>query len=1101
MKLTTCFLLISFAGFAATGYSQPEKVTIQLKDASMKDLFNNIEHQTSYKFLYRDDAVENIRINLDEANIPLDQILNQALEGSKFGYKILANNLIVIAPTELLQQQKISGTVTDEKGNPLPGVTIVVKGTTLGSLTDASGKYSINNAPQDATLIFSFVGMTTQEITSDGRMLIDAVLKEEAVGLNEVIVIGYGTVKKSDLTGSVMRVETQSLKSQSNTQLTDMISGSVSGLYIKQGTSASGGASTMEIRGQTSLLANTDPLIVLDGAIYNGNIMDINPSDIATIDILKDASASAVFGAKAASGVVIITTTKGATGKPKISFSTTLGITESARKMKPFDAQGFLDFRRDLLESNKPESPFFYYNPTELPDTISIDKWRNYSANPNADNTLEWLGRLLFSSTETQNYLEGKTTDWYDNIMQKGNRQNYDFNIRGGTKDVSYYWSLGSTSNEGIIVGDKFSTIRSRLNVDMKVADYINIGVNTQFSNRDQSAVKANLNQMFRCSPYGSYGKYKEDGSLNFYPQENNQASNPLTDYYYNDLLDKTISLFSSLYVQLKLPFGLSYRLSYQPRFVFNNNYNFKPTTTSSATGSRSDSQTYEWIIDNLISWKKKIGVHDFDLTLLYSSEKNQYWSSYSSNANFTPNENLSYHGIEYGIYPFVSSNDTYSTGDAAMARLNYTLSEKYLLTTSIRRDGYSAFGQKNPRAFFPAVAFAWKISEEDFFKIDFINQMKLRLSWGINGNRDIGIYSALSTLSSNNYYDGSSAVVGVTSTRLANPNLVWEKTQATNFGLDFGLFKDRINISADYYISTTNDLLMSRRLPVITGLTNMTVNLGELANSGFEMTLNTANISTPNFNWKTNLVFSLNRNKINNLYGDYGPYVLKGDTIIGEQPDYINNWFPGHSIDAVWNYKVIGVWQLEEAAEAAKVGLKPGDYKTVDVNGDGLYTEFYDKQFLGYTIPRYNIGLRNDFTFFKNFTASVFIRADLGHISAMDLAKHTLSNVYDRINSEAVPYWTQYNAEPVWGRLNNYGGVYAGGYNVYFSRSFLRIQDLSLSYSFPQKYIQRMKLSNLRVFGSVRNLYSFDKWPDFDPESGSTPMPRTYTFGLSFEL
>lgn len=378
---------------------------------------------------------------------------------------------------------------------------------------------------------------------------------------------------------------------------------------------------------------------------------------------------------------------------------------------------------------------------------------------------------------------------------------------------------------------------------------------------------------------------------------------------------------------------------------------------------------------------------------------------------------------------------------------------------------------------------------------------MKLRLSWGINGNRDIGIYSALSSLSSNYYYDGSSSVVGVTSTKLANPNLVWEKTQAYNLGLDFGLLKNRINISTDFYISKTNDLLMSRRLPVITGLEDMTVNLGELSNQGFEMTLNSVNINKTNFTWKSTLVFSLNRNKIIELYGDDGDYVLLGKTNTGELPDYINKWFPGSSIDVVWDYKVTGVWQLDEAAEAEEVGLEPGDYKVVDVNGDGLYTEEEDKQFLGFTNPRYNIGFRNELTFLKNFTASVFIRADLGQIGAIDIAKHIYSNVYDRINIKAVPYWTQYNTEPDWGRLNNYGGVYAGDYNVYFSRSFVRIQDLSLSYSVPHKYIQRWKLRDLRFFVSVRNLYSFDKWPDFDPESGSTPMPRTYTFGLNLGI
>jgi len=1104
MKLTLFFLITSTLGLFATGsYSQNTRITLDLRSIPVREALKAIENESEFFFIYNNELIDVDRdIDLSVKNQKITEVLNNIFEGRDVEITVI-DRKIVLAPAFMGEQQptkKITGIVTDQSGATLPGVSVVVKGTTAGVITDNDGKFSLGLSAEAKVLVFSFVGMKTQEFAIEGKTTINVKLEEETIGIEEVVAIGYGTQKKSDLTGSVNRVEAKMLKSQTETQLTDMISGSVAGFYVKQGTSASGDAGTLEIRGQNSILANSDPLIVLDGVIYNGNIADINPNDIATIDILKDASATAVFGARSASGVVIVTTNKGKTGKPKIGFTTSFGLTESTRKILPFEGGGFLNFRRDFLESSVPKSPYYYYNPAELPNNISVDQWRQYSANPNADNTQEWLGRLLFTSIEAKNYLAGNTIDWYNEVMQKGIRQNYDFNISGGTNDVSYYWSLGYLNNEGIIVGDKFSTIRSKLNIDIKVADYINIGLNTQFSNSNQGSVTASLSSMYICSPYGN--KYNEDGSLTYFPNGLINAQNPFMNYYYNDILNTTNSLFSSLYAQIKLPFGFSYRLSYQPRFSFAQDYSFKPTTTSSGSGSRSDSKTLEWTIDNLIKWNKKIGMHDFDLTLLYSFEKNQLWNSNSANLNFSPNDNLSYHGLQYGINPSVSSNDTYATGDAAMARLNYTFSGKYLLTGSVRRDGYSAFGQKNPRAIFPAAALAWQLGKEDFFKVDWINQMKLRFSWGINGNRDIGIYSALSTLSSNNYYNGSGAVVGVTTSKLANPNLVWEKTQANNIGMDIGLFKDRINISADYYISTTKDLLMNRRLPVITGFDNMTVNLGELANHGFEMTLNTVNFSTPNFNWKTNLVFSLNRNEIVKLYGDYRTYVLKGDTITGEEvPDYVNHWFPGHSIDAVWDYKVVGVWQLNEAAEAARVGLKPGDYKVEDVNGDGLYTELDDKQFLGYTTPRYNIGIRNDFTFLKNFTASVFIRADLGQISALAIAKHTGNEIYDRINSRAVPYWTQYNPEPVWGRLNVYEGVYAGGYNVYFPRSFVRIQDLSLSYSFPQAVVQRMKISNLRIFGSVRNLYSFDKWKDFDPESGGSPMPRTCTFGLSFEL
>ncbi|MEI6566881.1 MAG: SusC/RagA family TonB-linked outer membrane protein [Verrucomicrobiota bacterium] len=1108
MKLTALFFFIALFQVTASTYAQKTRLNLKFENEKLEKVFNKIEESSDFSIFYKNELIKNSKeVSGEFRDALVSEILDQILKDENLTYSV-KDKLIMIVPKEATpainqssgqQQKKVSGKVTDTTGATLPGVSVVVKGTTTGIITDSEGKFALSGVPENAFLVFSFVGMKTQELPVSGKTSFSIKLEDETIGIEEVVAVGYGTVKKSDLTGSVNRVEAKMLKSQANTQLTDMISGSVPGFFIKQGTSASGETTNMQIRGQSSLFAKTNPLIVLDGVIYNGSIVDINPADIATIDILKDASASAVYGAKAASGVVIITTLKGKTGAAKINFSSTFGITESAKKIKSFDAEGFLDYRRDYLESSIPQSPYYYYNPSELPSTLSIDQWRKYSANPNADNTQEWLGRLLYSNTETKNYLAGKTIDWYDEVMRKGKRKNYDFNLSGGTKDVSYYWSLGYTNNEGVIVGDKFSTIRSRLNIDIKVADFINIGLNTQFSHIDQSAVPASLSDMYRNSPYGS--KYNEDGSLNWYPSEQPIVLNPFMAYTYQDKFNNTNSLFSSLYAELKLPFGFSYKLSFQPRFSFQKDYNFMPTTFAIASGSRSDSQTYEWTIDNLIKWNKTVGIHGFDLTLLYSSEKNQYWNSYSANSDFKPNGNLSYHGLGFGTYPSVKSNDTYATGDAAMARLNYSLGGKYLLTTSVRRDGYSAFGQKYPRAYFPAVALAWQLGEEKFFKIDFINRMKLRMSWGINGNRDIGIYSALATLTSNYYYNGSAAVVGVTTDKLENSNLKWEKTEATNFGVDVSFFKDRINLSADYYISKTKDLLMNRRLPIITGFQNMTVNLGGLANRGFELTLNTVNLNSSNFSWKTNLVFSFNRNKIAKLYGNYGTYVLGGQTITGELPDYINKWFPGHSIDAIWDYKVIGVWQLNEAAAAAKVGLRPGDYKVEDVNGDGLYKEADDKQFLGYTVPRFNVGVRNDFTFLSNFTASIFIRADQGQISALPLAMHKDNNVYRNINTYATPYWTQYNSESTWGRLDAYGGVYAGGYNVYSSCSFVRIQDLSISYSIPKAIIQRIKLSNARIFGSVRNLYSFDKWADFDPESGSTPMPRTYVLGLSFEL
>jgi TonB-linked SusC/RagA family outer membrane protein len=520
-------------------------------------------------------------------------------------------------------------------------------------------------------------------------------------------------------------------------------------------------------------------------------------------------------------------------------------------------------------------------------------------------------------------------------------------------------------------------------------------------------------------------------------------------------------------------------------------------------SGSRNESSIMNWMVDNLLTCNKKFGQHDFDVTLLANVEENHYWSTSMANKAFTPNQQLGYNGLQFGNSPEISTNDTRSTGDALMARLNYTFSNKYLLTASVRRDGYSAFGLANPRAVFPAFAFGWVVSNEDFFKVDLINRMKVRASWGANGNRDIGIYSALARTSSNLWYDGTSVRVGVYNSTLANSSLSWEKTTSTNLGVDMTLLDNKIDLTAEVYDMTTTDLLMNRILPRVTGFSNITTNLGKVQNRGFELTVNTRNLATSNFSWRSGLVFSLNRNKIKSLFGNIGEYTLLGQKQSGEVPDFTNQWFPGHAIDAVWDYNVTGVWQTKEAADAATYNMQPGDFKSEDVNGDGKYVDVEDKQFIGYEVPRYRLGFRNDFTFLKNFTASIFVRADLGHIGSYSVALNSGFESNDRWNRNngPVPYWTADNPNNEYARLNVNTGGYGGGLMIYKPRSFVRIQDLSLSYSLPANAVKRIRMNNLQVFGSVRNLATFTKWPGWDPESGMSPMPQTMTIGLNCSL
>ena len=1015
-----------------------------------------------------------------------------------------------------LQQRQITGTVTDGEGNPLPGVSVIIKGSTLGTLTDAAGKYILPNVPQNSILVFSFIGMTTQEIPAEGKASINAVLSEDVVGLDEVIVIGYGTAKKSDLTGSVSRVEAESIKKQATTQVVETLSGTVAGLYSNQDASASGGAS-LELRGPSSLAAKTDPLIVLDGVIYPGSLREINPGDILSVDVLRDASSAAIFGSRAAGGVILITTQKGRQGKPTINFSSKVGVASTTNDFYPYgldpdgDPMDYFNMRRDLLyENSKGVKQYYYYwNPDDLPNDVSVEQWRNYSPNPLADPLQEWFQRIDHFPIEEENFKKGRTTNFYDEVIGSGLRQDYSLSVGGGSENAKYYMSIGYLNNEGIIKGDEFSAVRTRLNLDFKVTDWLNLGTNTQFSYRDESVVQASLSMLARMSPYGVM--YNDDGSPVMYPHEHPSSRNPLENYLGQDRLRDINSLFSVLYADVKLPFGITYRISYQPNFSFTKDFNFwsSDTFTGMSTykngyGTRDLTNAYGWQLDNLLKWNKTFGAHNFDITLLANAERNKSWTTEQYNSEFAPNQNLGFGALQFGAKPGLENSDLVSSGDALMARLNYTLLDRYLFTASFRRDGYSAFGQKNPRATFPAFALAWKIDSESFYNVSWMERLKLRFSWGENGNREIGAYSALAQMGAViNLNSAGNVETGVYNTRLANPNLVWERTASFNVGLDIGLFKNRIDMTIDAYDAETHDLLLNRQLPRITGFSSITSNLGVLGNQGIEATIRTVNYTRPNLSWRTTVVFSLNRNKIEELWGDFGNFKILNKDQYGELPDFQNQWFPGYARDIIWDYNRIGIWQLDEAENAVSFGLVPGDYKASDVNQDGDYTQFEDKKFIGYTEPRHRWGITNDFDIYKNFSLSFFIRADLGHLrSVPNLGNRS---EFNRYNDWAWGYWSPENPDSKFQR-NTYPdnlSQFEGSIRVFEPAGFLRLQDLSLSYNVDMTKLRRiLPLQSLRILFTGRNVITMTKWPGFDPEaSGTTPMPKTFTFGIDISL
>ena len=1105
MKLYIFLLFCSISLVQATNsYAQKTTVNLKMQNQTVQTVLYEIENQSEFSFFFNTRHVDlNRKVSIDANKSDIFKVLDNIFAGTNVRYSVVDKKIILSTEKAISQQtkKKVTGVVKDQNGEPVIGANVSVKETTNGTITDIDGNFSLDNISNKDIIVISYIGYISQEIAIDQKTTLKVVLQEDQQTLEEVVVIGYGAVKKKDLTGAIAQVKADKYATQQSTNVLDMLNGTVAGFNSNIGTSASG-ASEMEIRGPASLSANNSPLIVLDGVIFNGSINDINPSDIETIDVLKDASSAAVYGSRSAAGVVIINTKQGKGDKMSINFSAQLGLTDFTNEIKPNDLSGFIQRRQDFQRRINPDKPEGYYNsPNQLPKGIDVDTWQKYDASFQSDPILTWMTRLNLRDIEQQNYLNGNAYDWYGEATRPGLRQNYNVNISGGIGKTKYYWSLGYTDNQGYIKGDEYKTIRSRINADTKVAEFLTVGINAQFS-KDESNEAIKLSNISRQSPLGQ--PYDENGELKWYPHDDSGIEqNPFLLYKKRDKFNVTQNLFATMYADLKLPFGFSYKVSYINRYDWQKNYYYDPSSIPSGNktggfGQRINYSLYEWQIDNIVSWKKTFGVHDFYATFLYNAEKKQTWKDTGENVNFTPSEALGFHQLGAGGSPTIKNEDTYSTGTAIMGRLNYTLMNRYFLTLSIRRDGYSAFGMENPYATFPSGALAWNLSDESFFNIKWINNLKVRASYGINGNRDIGIYDALAKLETNKYLTGSTLISGIYSSSLANQYLKWEKTKAFNLGLDFSVLDSRLNGSVDYYSMITNDLLLKRSLPTIIGYDNVMSNMGELQNNGFEMTLNSYNIQNKDFSWNSTLTFSFNRNKIKHLYGEMIDILDENGNIIGQREgdDIDNGWFIGQSIDRIWDYKFLGIYQLGEEELAKSFGKAPGDVKLYDPNGDGVSTQ-EDKVFQGYTKPRFRLGLRNDFTLFKNFQISCFIRADLGHWRANNLLSNT-SNVEDRANSYALPYWTPETPTNKYTRLNT---VNTPGYNIYEKSSFVRLQDLSIAYNIPENILKNLKVGHCKVYLSGRNLLTFTKWSGWDPESGNTPMPRIFTFGIDVTL
>ena len=968
----------------------------------------------------------------------------------------------------------VKGQVTDKNGDGVIGATVKVKDAQAGTVTDYNGNFSLN-VQKAGTLVVSYIGYLTKEIAFTPGQTLNITIEEDATALDEVVVVGYGVQKKSDVTGSVTSINKDRLSKLPVTNVLQAVQGAAAGVTISQGSSIPGDAPSALVRGRNSINAGTGPYIVVDGIPISksgGSLNDINPGDIESMEILKDASATAIYGTNGANGVILITTKHGKEGKPSVSYNGYVGFETFAHKMDFCDGQQITQRYKDYVAQNPGET---MYN--------------DFVKNQN----------------EADAQAAGHETDWlYDMVSQTGIIHDHNVTVNGGAEKIKYFISGDYMSQKGVLKGFNYKRYSMRMNIDADVTDYLRIGTNSYIVSHNRDGGRVNFMMAEAMSPYGKV--YEDDGSYCIYPMYTESLFfNPMRDInqdherrQWNINLNAYAELnFGNIWKPLT---GLTYKFNFGYSFVpkRENYYNGAEQNDPNGYGYIFNAETQSRTVENILTYAKDIQKHHFDITLLYASSRKKYHDNTATGAKFI-NDELLWHNLGGGGTQTAKSyTDLYKTV-SQMGRLNYSYDSRYLFTFTVRRDGSSVFGADNKYGTFPSVALGWNIANEKFMeKADWLNNLKLRLSYGKAGNEAIGVYETLAKMSNAALtMDGQSATALYPSSRMGNSGLGWETTKTFNIGIDFGFLNNRINGNIDFYTSTTTDLLLQRNLPKVSGYSNVYMNMGKTANKGLEITINSKNIVTKDFTWGTNLVWSWNKNEIKDLYGD-------------EKSDIGNRWFIGEPISVIYDYEMVGIWQKDEIDRGDHLNwdpqAQPGDVKLRDVNGDGKIDPNDDKTIQGQTTPKWIGGLTNTFTY-KNLSLSIFIQTVQG-LKRNNSLLGTASDEMGRRNSTTeVGYWTESNPSNEFRSLSKTSNRW--GYGFPCDASFTRIKDVTLSYQFPAQITNALRISALTVYASARNLATFTSWKGWDPEADITqrgwggyennyPMTKSYVFGLN---
>lgn len=1010
----------------------------------------------------------------------------------------------------------VKGKITDDKGATLVGVIVKLKNTTLVTTTDANGAFSITipSGTSNPVLVISYVGYTTQEVPVNGQANITIQIKSAINDLEEIVVVGYNTVKKSDLTGAVVSVGAEEIRSRPVTNALQAIQGKAAGVDITSN-ERPGQLGSILIRGVRSLTASNSPLYVVDGIpLQAGGIDAINPNDIETIDILKDASATAIYGSRGANGVVLVTTKKGKAGRLTLDYVGTATIETLNDRMDMMNSGEYIEFRRDayrrtayLNSINGTNIQPIYAYPVIA--TQAADR-EIFKQDPNMLTNLDkgWVNGVFDGSLVP-------TTDWGDLVTRTGVTQDHVLSVSGGTDKIKAYGSFGYLNQTGTQLGQDFERYSGKLSVEINPVKWFRMGANL-------TATYGLQNYGFQAASASGAGNiyaaargmlplaipFDANGNRINLPGGDINIQNPVLEADYNINLRKTLRTLGSVFAEVNLLKGLKYRINFGPDFSNFYNGRFQDAKSvnrdAGVPGSINNyaqlnqSNRFAYTLDHLLYYDKTINKHNFGVTLLQSSSSFREESSSLTGSKISLPNSLWY-GLNTGNITGLDAFDTNlrkSTLVSYMARANYSFNSKYLLTASARWDGASQLAAGNKWDFFPSAALAWRLEQEDFMKnIKWIDQLKLRLGVGSTGNSSVDIGSTLGLLQPLTYTYGSSAQTGYVSSdaSLANPIplpnklLSWEKTLQYNLGLDFDILKGRISGSLDIYKSKTTDLILLKKIASVNGYTTSYDNIGSTKNKGLDLTLNTVNIKTKDFTWESTLNFSTSKDEIVKL--DNGDMV-------------IDRFFIGQRNGVAYDFVKEGIWQNtpEDLAEIAKykqngVTFSPGSIKVKDLNGDYKIDANNDRQILGHYNPSWTGGLTNTFGY-KQFDLSIFI------VARYNLLIQTGAEALQgRFAQRVVDYWTPTNptnAYPAPNYASASGDQYVSALN-YQDASFIKIRNISLGYNFASEMAKKLTLSRLRIYAQAINpglIYSKVKW--IDPDLGGSTFNRGFVFGIN---